>query len=89
MEGDEFRAGVVDAKYRRGWGRRCTKRSNLSRGQPAGTVAWLYQAAGQDEKPWWFFALPGMPADAVQHGVARLQSSRERRRNQKVHRKPR
>jgi hypothetical protein len=37
-----------------------------ARGQPAGTIAWLYQVAGQGGKPWLCFALAEMTAAAVE-----------------------
>jgi len=40
--------------------------------QPAGTVAWRYQLAGQGERAWHVFAPPHMAADAVQVYVAEL-----------------
>jgi hypothetical protein len=40
-------------------------RRQHGRGQPAGTVAWRYQVAGQGERRWNVYAPPHMAADAV------------------------
>jgi hypothetical protein len=43
-----------------------------SRGQPAGSIAWCYQIAGQGERVWRAWAPPTMPADAVRAALTPL-----------------